>query len=109
LQGNASNVDTSTLGKPVANYPTGHCDIDKFFRAQNLIFDITLCGGALSSSPFFQFFSSEKQLMVSRNDIQLFSPLGFLIFSLLPDFGESQYNFPALGHQNSKLMILIVA
>ncbi|KAI0275928.1 hypothetical protein BGY98DRAFT_1090403 [Russula aff. rugulosa BPL654] len=44
LQGNASSVDTSTLGKPVANYPTGHCDIDKFFRAQNLIFDITLCG-----------------------------------------------------------------
>ncbi|KAH9987105.1 concanavalin A-like lectin/glucanase domain-containing protein [Russula vinacea] len=44
LQGNASSVDTSTLGKPVSNYPSGHCNIDQFFRAQNLIFDITLCG-----------------------------------------------------------------
>ncbi|KAF8464992.1 glycoside hydrolase family 16 protein [Russula ochroleuca] len=44
LQGNASSVDTSTLGKPVSNYPSGNCNIDQFFRAQNLIFDITLCG-----------------------------------------------------------------
>ncbi|KAI0265538.1 glycoside hydrolase family 16 protein [Gloeopeniophorella convolvens] len=44
LQGNASSVDTSSLGKPVANFPSGGCTIDKFFEPQNLIFDITLCG-----------------------------------------------------------------
>jgi len=44
LQGNASSIDTSTLGKPVANYPSGNCNIDRFFQPQNLIFDITLCG-----------------------------------------------------------------
>ncbi|KAI0298071.1 glycoside hydrolase family 16 protein [Multifurca ochricompacta] len=44
LQGNASSVDTSSLGKPVANYPTGGCNVDRFFQPQKLIFDITLCG-----------------------------------------------------------------
>ncbi|TFY54028.1 hypothetical protein EVG20_g9874 [Dentipellis fragilis] len=44
LKNNASSLDTSTLGTPVANYPPTSCNIDKFFSAQNLIFDITLCG-----------------------------------------------------------------
>ncbi|KAH9066128.1 concanavalin A-like lectin/glucanase domain-containing protein [Lactarius deliciosus] len=41
---NSTVVDTSTFGVPVANYPAGGCNIDKFFQPQNLIFDITLCG-----------------------------------------------------------------
>lgn len=53
LQGNGSSIDTSTLGKPVANYPSGHCNVDKFFRAQNLIFDITLCGDFAGDSRVF--------------------------------------------------------
>ncbi|KAL1756077.1 glycoside hydrolase family 16 protein [Schizophyllum commune] len=44
IKNNASSIDTSSLGTPVANWPTGGCDIDTFFQAQNLIFDITLCG-----------------------------------------------------------------
>jgi len=53
LQGNASSIDTSTLGKPVSNYPSGHCNIDQFFRAQNLIFDITLCGDFAGDAQVF--------------------------------------------------------
>ncbi|KAK1231796.1 hypothetical protein PQX77_005088 [Marasmius sp. AFHP31] len=40
----ANTLDTSTLGMPVANYPSGGCDIEKFFKPQSLILDITLCG-----------------------------------------------------------------
>jgi hypothetical protein len=29
----------------VANWPTAGCAIDTYFKAQHLIFDITLCGG----------------------------------------------------------------
>lgn len=41
---NASSIDTSTFGTPVANWPTGGCDIATYFQAQSLILDITLCG-----------------------------------------------------------------
>ncbi|KAL0579834.1 hypothetical protein V5O48_002186 [Marasmius crinis-equi] len=44
LSSNSSSIDTSSLGTPVANYPSGGCSIDKFFSPQSLIFDITLCG-----------------------------------------------------------------
>jgi hypothetical protein len=44
LSSNSSTVDTSNFGTPVANWPTGGCNIDEFFAAQYLIFDITLCG-----------------------------------------------------------------
>ncbi|KZV70420.1 glycoside hydrolase family 16 protein [Peniophora sp. CONT] len=44
LSGNSSTIDTSAFGTPSANYPTDSCNIDKFFSAQHLIFDITLCG-----------------------------------------------------------------
>lgn len=44
LQGDGSSLDISTLGTPVANYPSTSCTVDKFFEAQNLIFQITLCG-----------------------------------------------------------------
>ncbi|OJA14187.1 hypothetical protein AZE42_06505 [Rhizopogon vesiculosus] len=44
LSGNASTIDTSTFGIPVANWPSTGCNIEQFFEPQNLIFDITLCG-----------------------------------------------------------------
>ncbi|KAF8654615.1 hypothetical protein AX16_003527 [Volvariella volvacea WC 439] len=44
LSGNGSILDTSALGKATANWPSGGCNIDQFFSAQHLIFDITLCG-----------------------------------------------------------------
>ncbi|KAF8513505.1 glycoside hydrolase family 16 protein [Gautieria morchelliformis] len=50
LLNNASTVDTSTLGQPVANYPTNGCTVDTFFEPQNLILDITLCA-SLNLSP----------------------------------------------------------
>ncbi|KAH8986490.1 concanavalin A-like lectin/glucanase domain-containing protein [Lactarius akahatsu] len=53
LQKNSTIVDTSTFGVPVANYPAGGCNIDKFFQPQNLIFDITLCGDFAGNSEIF--------------------------------------------------------
>lgn len=44
LTSSATNIDTSTLGTPVANWPNGGCSTQQFFEPQNLIFDITLCG-----------------------------------------------------------------
>ncbi|KAG7091333.1 hypothetical protein E1B28_010377 [Marasmius oreades] len=44
ITSNSSTIDTSTLGKPVANYPATGCPMDTFFGPQALIFDITLCG-----------------------------------------------------------------
>jgi hypothetical protein len=37
-------VDTSTLGTPTAFFPNTNCNIDGYFAAQNIIFDLTLCG-----------------------------------------------------------------
>ncbi|KAH9022295.1 glycoside hydrolase family 16 protein [Lactarius hengduanensis] len=55
LKGKSSHthVDTSTFGVPVANYPAGGCNIEKFFQPQNLIFDITLCGDFAGNSEVF--------------------------------------------------------
>jgi len=53
ISGNSSSVSTSDLGTPVANWPTGGCAIDTFFKAQNLIFDITLCGDAAGATSVF--------------------------------------------------------
>ncbi|KZT28765.1 glycoside hydrolase family 16 protein [Neolentinus lepideus HHB14362 ss-1] len=53
LQSNASSVDTSALGTPVANWPTGGCNIGNFFQAQSLIFDITLCGDFAGNAATF--------------------------------------------------------
>ncbi|KAK7037708.1 hypothetical protein VNI00_010934 [Paramarasmius palmivorus] len=39
-----SVMDTSDWGKPSAAYPTAGCDIERFFKPQKLILDITLCG-----------------------------------------------------------------
>jgi hypothetical protein len=38
LSAGAQNVDTSTLGIPVGNWPTSGCNINQFFAPQNLIF-----------------------------------------------------------------------
>ncbi|KAJ7676058.1 glycoside hydrolase family 16 protein [Mycena polygramma] len=53
ISGNASSFTTSDLGTPVANWPTGGCAIDTFFKPQNLIFDITLCGDAAGAPAVF--------------------------------------------------------
>ncbi|KAH9022296.1 concanavalin A-like lectin/glucanase domain-containing protein [Lactarius hengduanensis] len=44
LQDNSSSIDTAAFGVPVVNIPPTGCEIERFFQAQNLIFDITLCG-----------------------------------------------------------------
>ena len=49
LQGNVSTIDTSTLGIPVANWPADDCEVNEFFQPQEIVFDITLCGGESSS------------------------------------------------------------
>ncbi|TDL19676.1 hypothetical protein BD410DRAFT_791798 [Rickenella mellea] len=53
LQNNASTLDTSTLGLPVANWPTASCAINQYFAPQRLIFDITLCGDFAGQSSVF--------------------------------------------------------
>lgn len=37
-------TDLTTWGPPSAAYPSTACNIPEFFSAQNLVFDITLCG-----------------------------------------------------------------
>lgn len=44
ISSNTSTIDTSTFGTPVGNWPSTGCSMDQYFQAQNLIFDITLCG-----------------------------------------------------------------
>jgi len=39
-----SSIDISEWGPPSASYPACGCDIPRFFTAQQLVFDITLCG-----------------------------------------------------------------
>ncbi|PCH44970.1 glycoside hydrolase family 16 protein [Wolfiporia cocos MD-104 SS10] len=40
-----SSIDISSWGPPSASYPNGtSCDISKYYTAQQLVFDITLCG-----------------------------------------------------------------
>ncbi|KAN0081221.1 glycoside hydrolase family 16 protein [Tylopilus felleus] len=45
LSNNDSTIDTTTFGIPVGNWPNAGCNIHEFFQPQQLIFDITLCGG----------------------------------------------------------------
>ncbi|KAJ7646203.1 glycoside hydrolase family 16 protein [Mycena rosella] len=54
LSSNASSFSTADLGTPTANWPTAGCAIDTYFKAQNLIFDITLCGDAAGAASVFQ-------------------------------------------------------
>jgi len=54
LSNSTGNIDTSTLGQPVANYPSKGCTTDSFFEPQNLIIDITLCGDFAGNPNTFQ-------------------------------------------------------
>ncbi|KZT06239.1 glycoside hydrolase family 16 protein [Laetiporus sulphureus 93-53] len=40
----ADSIDTSNWGTPIAYFPNTDCDIDSVFAANNIIFDLTLCG-----------------------------------------------------------------
>jgi len=73
LQGNASSVDTSALGNPVANFPPTGCNIDRFFQPQNLIFDITLCGDLAGNKEVF----SETCSGICYNDFVIGSPSNY--------------------------------
>jgi len=73
LSGNASTIDTSTLGTPTANWPNGGCNIAEFFSAQNLIFDITLCGDYAGSAAVF----NETCTGVCYNDFVIGSPSNY--------------------------------
>ncbi|KAK0487139.1 glycoside hydrolase family 16 protein [Armillaria novae-zelandiae] len=53
ITSNSSTIDTDALGTPVANWPNGGCNINEFFSAQSLIFDITLCGDFAGSASVF--------------------------------------------------------
>ncbi|THU89496.1 glycoside hydrolase family 16 protein [Dendrothele bispora CBS 962.96] len=53
ITSNSSSINISDLGTPVANWPNGGCEIDSFFKAQNLIFDITLCGDFAGAASVF--------------------------------------------------------
>ncbi|OCH90440.1 hypothetical protein OBBRIDRAFT_793317 [Obba rivulosa] len=53
IQGNASSVDTSTLGIPVGNWPASNCTVTEFFQPQQLVFDIALCGDFAGNAQIF--------------------------------------------------------
>lgn len=38
------SIETSALGVPMGHWPASGCDIPQFFKPQNLMFTITLCG-----------------------------------------------------------------
>ncbi|PCH33256.1 glycoside hydrolase family 16 protein [Wolfiporia cocos MD-104 SS10] len=40
----ASTIDTDNWGQPVAYFPNTDCALDDVFSANNIIFDLTLCG-----------------------------------------------------------------
>ncbi|KZT68901.1 glycoside hydrolase family 16 protein [Daedalea quercina L-15889] len=45
LTSNATTLDVSTWGDPIASFPSDQeCNVTQFFTPQQLIFDITLCG-----------------------------------------------------------------
>ncbi|KAH8104939.1 concanavalin A-like lectin/glucanase domain-containing protein [Phellopilus nigrolimitatus] len=50
---NVTSFDTGSLGIPVVNWPNTGCNIDNFFRPQNLVFDITLCGDLAGQTTVF--------------------------------------------------------
>ncbi|KAK0230124.1 glycoside hydrolase family 16 protein [Armillaria fumosa] len=39
-----SNMDTTDWGTPSASFPSSGCDLQKLFKPQKLVLDITLCG-----------------------------------------------------------------
>ncbi|KAF7422337.1 hypothetical protein PC9H_010493 [Pleurotus ostreatus] len=73
ISGTMSSIDTSTLGTPVANWPSGGCNMDQFFEAQHLILDITLCGDFAGAPAVF----SQTCSGVCYNDYVIGSPSNY--------------------------------
>ncbi|EEB99409.1 hypothetical protein MPER_00921 [Moniliophthora perniciosa FA553] len=46
-------MDTSDWGQPSAAYPSADCNIEKFFKPQKLVLDITLCGQWYGRKPIY--------------------------------------------------------
>lgn len=44
MTADAKEINTDELGTPTAYYPNSRCNIEKFFKAQNVVIDITMCG-----------------------------------------------------------------
>ncbi|KAH6911517.1 family 16 glycosyl hydrolase [Coprinopsis sp. MPI-PUGE-AT-0042] len=40
----SKTIDTSTLGLPMGSWPASTCDFERYFKPQNLVIYITLCG-----------------------------------------------------------------
>ncbi|KIK69978.1 glycoside hydrolase family 16 protein [Collybiopsis luxurians FD-317 M1] len=53
ISSNTSSISISDLGTPTANWPSTGCSIDEYFSAQQLIFDITLCGDYAGETSVF--------------------------------------------------------
>jgi len=53
LTATTTQVDTSTLGTPMGNWPSDTCNIGQFFSPQALVLDITFCGDFAGSPQFF--------------------------------------------------------
>uniref|UniRef100_A0A0W0GAJ0 Putative glycoside hydrolase family 16 protein n=1 Tax=Moniliophthora roreri TaxID=221103 RepID=A0A0W0GAJ0_MONRR len=73
IKSNSSSIDTSALGTPVANWPNGGCSMGRFFSAQNLILDITLCGDFAGAANVFSQTCSGK----CYNDYVIGSPSNY--------------------------------
>ncbi|KAK0230126.1 concanavalin A-like lectin/glucanase domain-containing protein [Armillaria fumosa] len=48
-----SNMDTADWGLPSASFPSSGCDLEKLFKPQKLILDITLCGNWAGTASIF--------------------------------------------------------
>lgn len=44
VKGASDAIDTTSWGTPSAAWPASGCDPSKYFKAQQLVLDITLCG-----------------------------------------------------------------
>lgn len=44
MTADAKEINTDELGTPTAYYPNSRCNIEKFFKPQSVVIDITMCG-----------------------------------------------------------------
>lgn len=44
MTADAKEINTDELGEPTAYYPNSRCNIERFFKPQSVVIDITLCG-----------------------------------------------------------------
>lgn len=44
MKADAKEINTDELGEPTAYYANSRCNIEKFFKPQSIIIDITMCG-----------------------------------------------------------------